>query len=495
MAIPNVTEDNTFENWMTVTNILANSIGDLAALSTTTKTSLVSAINEVVSGVVNVTTLNVTGTTSLNGTVNIGDSIGDSVNLYSGTLTLINNVNVSTGLLYLDKTNSKIGFGTSSTPIAGVEITGIQSTSGTYSRYRLAINDNATDAIGVGAGVSFFSLATELVNVRGYKEAVGSSASSAYISTNNGTSLVHRFVITSGGDILSGSNNTQKLGTSANRWAAINATSANIYGTTTLTTGAITAASGLNIQSGKFVVDTTNARIGVNVSPTVPLQVKVDGISQTNWVELAKITNTAGSKGIRLGYSSSTNRAIIASESAGTSSGLEIWTYNSSTSQHEKGFQIDETGVGQFVKSGIQLANFANSGATVLDWYEEGSFYPTLEINGAQSSTFISREGSYTRIGNRVYFNATIKMSSVIGTGTVKIGSLPVVSANVVNRDFACSIQAYNMASSVGNMVAKINENSNKVELAYVSAGSLTTITNAHLASNTVISVSGHYEV
>src|SRR4051812_6021497 len=62
-----------------------------------------------------------------------------------------------------------------------------------------------------------------------------------------------------------------------------------------------------------------------------------------------------------------------------------------------------------------------------LDDYEEGSFTPTILFGGAAiGNIYGAQVGSYTKVGNRVFFSAyvalTTKGSSV---GSVTIGGLP----------------------------------------------------------------------
>lgn len=47
MAIPNVPQTDTFDQWRVKTNTTAQNVGDLDNLNTTDKTNLVSATNEV----------------------------------------------------------------------------------------------------------------------------------------------------------------------------------------------------------------------------------------------------------------------------------------------------------------------------------------------------------------------------------------------------------------------------------------------------------------
>jgi hypothetical protein len=77
-------------------------------------------------------------------------------------------------------------------------------------------------------------------------------------------------------------------------------------------------------------------------------------------------------------------------------------------------------------------ANTPAAGMTsqLLNWYEEGTFTPTLTTTGTDftSVTLDIAKGSYTRIGRVVYITGSIRSSAVtIGSasGFVVIGGLP----------------------------------------------------------------------
>ncbi len=76
--------------------------------------------------------------------------------------------------------------------------------------------------------------------------------------------------------------------------------------------------------------------------------------------------------------------------------------------------------------NGIYLGNTANSAAKVLDWYEEGTFTPTV-IGGTVTGTgtYSEQYGSYTRIGNRVVVNVRLAWSAHTGTGAMLLVGLP----------------------------------------------------------------------
>ena len=73
-------------------------------------------------------------------------------------------------------------------------------------------------------------------------------------------------------------------------------------------------------------------------------------------------------------------------------------------------------------------ANTPAAGMTsqLLNWYEEGSFTPTIVgLTTAGTATYAYQYGRYTRIGNRVMFNIYIQWSLHTGTGFLSIAGLP----------------------------------------------------------------------
>lgn len=84
------------------------------------------------------------------------------------------------------------------------------------------------------------------------------------------------------------------------------------------------------------------------------------------------------------------------------------------------------------VTPNLKLSNVASADVNTLDYYEEGSFTPTLEAGtNAGSPTYSTRAGRYTRIGNRVFWSMHFTLTSKGGaTGQINIGGLPFVVAN-----------------------------------------------------------------
>jgi hypothetical protein len=81
-----------------------------------------------------------------------------------------------------------------------------------------------------------------------------------------------------------------------------------------------------------------------------------------------------------------------------------------------------------------------DNGANTLEHYEEGTFTPTLYgTTTAGSPTYVTQEGSYTRIGNICYVTFRVLWSSLGGaTGSMRISGLPfTIVAGHKNRPVA----------------------------------------------------------
>ena len=81
-------------------------------------------------------------------------------------------------------------------------------------------------------------------------------------------------------------------------------------------------------------------------------------------------------------------------------------------------------------------ANTPAAGMTsqLLNWYEEGTFTPTVQGSStAGTGTYNARGGVYTRIGNMVTVQVYMNLASHTGTGNIQFGALPFTSATGAN--------------------------------------------------------------
>ena len=104
-------------------------------------------------------------------------------------------------------------------------------------------------------------------------------------------------------------------------------------------------------------------------------------------------------------------------------------------------------------------ANTPAAGMTsqLLNWYEEGTYTPTL-VGGttAGTTTYTTQVGFYTRIGNRVTFDLTIIYTAATGTGEARL-SLP-STANSASGYIAVVNVRTTIPSSAGySLVGGIN--------------------------------------
>lgn len=114
---------------------------------------------------------------------------------------------------------------------------------------------------------------------------------------------------------------------------------------------------------------------------------------------------------------------------------------------------------------GLQLPN-TNIAGNVLDWYEEGTFTPTV-YGGTTAGTYtsVTALGIYTRVGSIVYFSARLVYSGHTGTGRLVIGGLPFQSFNNASiAVYSITIAFNNYTNTAGSIQPFIVQNSNTIQ-------------------------------
>jgi len=143
---------------------------------------------------------------------------------------------------------------------------------------------------------------------------------------------------------------------------------------------------------------------------------------------------------------------------------------------------------------GHLIGNQANSNSLMLDWYEERTFTPSLAFGGSSTGiTYAQRNGSLTRIGDRVFFDLYFQLSSKgSATGNASIGGLPY---NYDINAISCfTIQAGSLVFAVGD--ANIDAQRlppNLIQPNIQSAGSTLAMTDADFQNNTFLTITGTY--
>lgn len=138
-------------------------------------------------------------------------------------------------------------------------------------------------------------------------------------------------------------------------------------------------------------------------------------------------------------------------------------------------------------------ANTPQAGMTsqLLNWYEEGTFTPTL--SGATTTTYTTQTGRYTRVGRLVTFQCELQINSV-GNGsttTFVLGTLPNAGHfSTVSVGFFSSI-----ATAVSSLFGYVNSGANSVTLQSITVAATTAGSSAIFGNSARIIVSGQYSV
>jgi hypothetical protein len=170
-----------------------------------------------------------------------------------------------------------------------------------------------------------------------------------------------------------------------------------VYGNTSAAFGSIGTES--NHQFNIFTNGVDRINFNGGAGPTVDIK--------------ANVNNTSGDNGLTVRLGSNCNNA-------------SSYGYVLETGGNNKAFIY---GNGQaYFSNGVKFG----SGATTINYYEEGSWTPVwggLTVGGTTSYTY--RSGTYTRIGNTVFIRWGFKLSSTTGAiGTMAISGLPFTPVN-----------------------------------------------------------------
>ena len=124
--------------------------------------------------------------------------------------------------------------------------------------------------------------------------------------------------------------------------------------------------------------------------------------------------------------------------------------------------------------------------------------YPGITFGGAAVGvTYGSQIGRFTRIGERVFFNLSLTLTSKgSSTGVIAITGLPYTSNG--SNVSPCSIRLNAVTAGLADVMlyGLVGSSTSSIQLAKSDgATSLTVLTDADIAGTANIYVSGHYEV
>lgn len=195
------------------------------------------------------------------------------------------------------------------------------------------------------------------------------------------------------------------------------------------------------------------------------------------------------------GYGTSELQVIRGSRGAGT----EVFRY---LGTNDVKVSAGNLVIGTAAKGIDFSANTHAAGMTseLLDWYEEGTFTPTLQgSTGNPTPTYTAQVGTYTRIGNIVYVWIQVYTSAVSGgTGDLRIGDLPFSTNASYGARFIVTCTRVDFSATATYVNAAVDGSSNKIYLTETNDNSNDTVVpisawNAGAAAG--VSISGFYFV
>ena len=146
-------------------------------------------------------------------------------------------------------------------------------------------------------------------------------------------------------------------------------------------------------------------------------------------------------------------------------------------------------------------ANTPAAGMTsqLLNWYEEGTFTPSLSRSGgAPTITYTTRVGSYVRMGKLVFIKFNITWTGLSGSsGYYKVTGLPFTMTSGTMYDVISVIDIAGITFSAGYTQIACEARSSTTELYVLQAGSnvaSATFTSGFAASGALIA-SGCYKI
>lgn len=147
----------------------------------------------------------------------------------------------------------------------------------------------------------------------------------------------------------------------------------------------------------------------------------------------------------------------------------------------------------------VKLNNADVGDTSALDYYLEGTFTPTITLGGAAvGMTYGTQLGSYTRIGNRVMFDAYVVLTAKgSSTGELRIRGLPFTASTGFSFPAACKINNTQNNFGESHVVGDVVQNSTEVRVVTMNLafGSEVTspLTDAGVTDTFEVHITGQY--
>jgi hypothetical protein len=136
-------------------------------------------------------------------------------------------------------------------------------------------------------------------------------------------------------------------------------------------------------------------------------------------------------------------------------------------------------------------------GGTALGNYVEGTFTPGVAFGGGTTGiTYGTQTGTYTRIGNTVFFSAVIVLTNKgSSTGNATFTGLPIAAVNANQRAVIAQTQNFTYSATYTNLTWVSAASTNFTFLQFSNAANTVAATDANFANNTGLRFEGFYFV
>jgi hypothetical protein len=132
-------------------------------------------------------------------------------------------------------------------------------------------------------------------------------------------------------------------------------------------------------------------------------------------------------------------------------------------------------------------------GNNALDFYEEGTFLPTIQGTAtAGSNGYSSQHGKYTRIGNRVFVDGEITLVSLNSTGTLFISGMPFTVDS--SGTYPIFLTVSNCSLPSGNVPIGYVNSLGRIVLSHQSSTGIGALTDADATGTMSITFNGVYQ-
>ncbi len=238
---------------------------------------------------------------------------------------------------------------------------------------------------------------------------------------------------------------------------------------------------------GTFTHSSTTgyAALGFTNNAGNNLSVGVGGATAAGWSQGLGAVGTTTNVDLVLGVNNSTVARL-------SSTGLAVTGTTSTTTGMAVGGATAGAGGIAFPATAVAVAD-----VNTLDDYEEGTWTPGISFGGGTTGiTYVSQQGSYTKIGNRVFCSCRVELSSKgSSTGQASITGLPFTVANSFNTYGGAGLRI-EAITSTGTVQAYPEPNGTRILFEQIStAGNLTALADTNLSNTSVIMASIQYRI